>query len=268
MTMTVSRLFSTTQQKLNLPKFGLFASVLMLVFLSGCQSASYIGMSPFTKLPKPTSKQVVMSEKEVKAVLDEQSEKASAAFKNRDVAFHCSGLYGCDIASIDRQPVISHRSGKPYRSAVRKRLLYIKKNQASANTSASLSVNKFSYVGLMSEGEHLVNIRFYPISEGAFENFAVRHSFKKDKVYRFHGYRKPVDDAQHEDVSLLALASPRPMCIALYEGRKPIRQFCKEADIITGVGRFVEEPVSDVDKDKPTLMDGFQDDFFNRFSKG
>lgn len=240
----------------------LLASVSMVLVLTACQTTPNNTASPFVEVPKPAAERVVMTEDEMKGVLAAQKTRAGKTLKNRDVAFHCSGLYSCDIASIDKKPVINHRSGKPYRSAIRNRLLYIKENTESNSA-------KFSYVGLMSSGEHLVNIRFYPISEGAFENFAVRHAFKKDKVYRFHGYRKAVDTPeQPSDVSLLALASPRPMCIAIYEDRQPIRQFCKEADIITGVGRFVEEPVSSPTADKPKLMDGFQDGFFRRFSNG
>lgn len=225
----------------------LFVGVCVLLGLSACQSA-------FRKIPNDQADRSVMSSVEIQEILAIQAKKPLSR-KTRNVAFHCTGLYNCDIASIDRLPVINHRSGKPYRSAVRRNLLYIDKKKS----------GDINYVGLMSSGSHLVNIRFYPISEGAFENFAVEHDFKKDKIYRFHGYRKPVDKlTNEEDVSLLALASPRPMCIALYEGRKAIRQFCKEADIITGVGQFVEEPVST----RPSLLDGFQDNFFHRFSDG
>lgn len=211
--------------------------------LSGCQSA-------FKKLHNQQAK-LVLTETEIKDIL--ASTQSKKPHKNRNVAIHCTGLFGCELASIDNTLIINKRANKPYRHAMKKDMVRMQKDDA----------GNLSYIGLTSAGEHEVRTRFYPVSEVAYESFAVIHDFAADKVYRLHGYRK-TDEGDADAMSLLAVAAPKPVCVALFEGRKQVRQFCKAADITTGLGEFVEEQVPLALPLQPDAPHGFQDRFFQR----
>lgn len=206
------------------PNTSLIGLISIVVLCGGCQTA-------FKQLPSDTAD--VLTEQEIKAVLSQNSLKKR--YPNKNVAVYCTGLYDCNIASIDHHMVVSRRSGKAYRSALEKGLVYLQKDANGA----------IKYLGLLDAGEHLVNMRFYPVSANSFDNVSMQHAFHANSVYRLHGYRRARNvTSEVEAGSLLSLAIPNPLCVVLYENQQPIRQFCKKADITTGLGQFIEEPVN------------------------
>lgn len=51
------------------------------------------------------------------------------------------------------------------------------------------------------------------------------------------------DRSKHTGGSLLNVSAPEPLCVAMEEGQRTIRRFCRPFNAVTGLGEFVEQKV-------------------------
>lgn len=225
-----------TRSRLN--KIASAVLVLGALMLSACQPA-------YVKLDPPSQTSLVLSKEEADAILSEYRKKSYRLREGEgNVAIYCTGMYDCQLASIDDSLIVNDKSGLPFRSAVQKNVVSLVKD-ARGDTKA---------IGIAQNGRHDVSVRIYTTPATNYEQFALVHTFEPDSVYRIHAYRK-IDNAQ-SDMSLLALATPKPLCVKVYKNQTPIRQFCKVSDIVTGLGEFEETKVDKQYNDAKGFIQG------------
>lgn len=208
--------------------FAKLAFSISLLFLGGCQST-------FQLIPK-TDDKYTLTQTELNRIIANDNMGINQHY---NVAIGCFGLYKCSLAAIDETLLINDRTNKPYRQAVNKGMVYVQASKEPQNTPTN--IEDLRYIALTTAGQHSVLVRLFPVSDYAYESVMVIHDFKPKHVYSVRAFRKAT---QVQSTSLLALAAPKPVCAVLLENEKPIRQFCKLAEVTTGLGEFVEEAVT------------------------
>lgn len=129
------------------------------------------------------------------------------------VLLSCSGGLGCLFERIDEQDLVAADRGN-----------------LEARASLPLRV-----------GRHQVSVQFFPITRARAEKFVMIHDFKVNHTYHVHLYR---DRQPEQAASLLAAATPDPLCVELLENAQQIRRFCRPFNPETGLGEFIEQSVA------------------------
>jgi hypothetical protein len=145
------------------------------------------------------------------------------------VSIRCSGGVACAFERLDEQPLLTD-SGQI--NAVARQAHLLQAEQASEQSGGM--------VLYPSAGVHQLRLQFYPVTKTRAENFVLIHDFKAGQDYRLHLFRQRQDHV----ASLLATATPDPLCVELLEGEQQVRLFCRPFDPETGLGEFVETRVS------------------------
>lgn len=145
---------------------------------------------------------------------------------------HCSGGRACEFMSVNGAAMIDPESHRPTHDAMKASMIRYESADASQNGS--------QYFVAMQPGVSEVSVRFYPITTDRGEIFTIIQDFRVDRTYRLHMYRH----RSASSGSLLSVAAPGPLCVDLIENEKVSRRFCRPYDPTTGMGEFVEQPVS------------------------
>jgi hypothetical protein len=141
------------------------------------------------------------------------------------VRIYCSGGLGCQF---DRLDDLSLDQADGRQTAVMQRDVVADRDQ---------DLQQFV---VTHAGTHHVRVHFYPVTKERAEQFVLIHRFKAGVAYRLHQYR----DRNQQPSSLLAAATPDPLCIEVLENQRQIRRFCRPFDPQTGLGEFVEQSVA------------------------
>ncbi|MBH0096112.1 hypothetical protein I6E61_06925 [Psychrobacter sp. NZS113] len=185
-----------------------------------------------------------------------------------EVNIACIGTYHCEIARIDKVPVIGTDTHEPINSAMVVAMTAASDNGTSgsgtnynSNKPAKVTMkmdmtpiahkNEIKIVPLSASGiagltnyyarvkpaKREVQVNFYPENNlGYVERFAMIHDFVEADTYQLRAYQKKSSD---NSGSLLDTASPEPLCVDLYQGNSVKRRFCKEIGA-EHQGEFVE----------------------------
>lgn len=179
-----------------------------------------------------------------------------------EVNIACAGTYHCEITQIDKTLVISTETHRPVDSALlvpmagadgRPYAKLSKSEQAKVQMDTIPLVNNKSvkivplsassipglvnYYARVKPIKREVHINFYPENNvGYIERFALIDEFKESGTYLLQAYRQKPSPA---DGTLLATASPTPLCIDLLKDNLLQRRFCKQMDS-EHQGEFVE----------------------------
>ncbi|MGP9493080.1 hypothetical protein [Psychrobacter sp. AOP7-B1-24] len=180
-----------------------------------------------------------------------------------EVNIACIGTYHCEIARIDKVPVIAADTHEPINPAMLvamttvsgKEAGYIGSNRVQTTMKMDMTPitnkNEIKIVPLSASGmagltnyytrlkpaKREVQVNFYPENNlGYVERFAMIHDFVEADTYQLRAYQKKSSESSG---SLLDTASPEPLCVELYQGNKVQRRFCKELGS-EHQGEFVE----------------------------
>ena len=173
-----------------------------------------------------------------------------------EVNIACIGTYHCEIARIDKVPVIGTDSHEPINSTMVVAMTADSSNNRSKVTmkmdmtpiahtneikivplSASGIAGLTNYYARVKPAKREVQVNFYPENNlGYVERFAMIHDFVEADTYQLRAYQKKSSD---NSGSLLDTASPEPLCVDLYQGNSVQRRFCKELGA-EHQGEFVE----------------------------
>lgn len=220
---------------MNKKSYALFASIVVVGLLTGCQS-----LTGYQQIEKAESPDMLVGK--VYPVAGE-------------VNIVCAGTYHCEITQIDQTLLIAPNSHKPVNPS-----LVVKLNQERLATqqvasqapmsplinqksvkivplSASSIKGLTNYYARVKPAKREVHISFYPEKNLDYvERFAIIHDFMQPGTYQLRAYRKK---SPQETGSLLDTASPEPLCVDLLQGSKVVRSFCKQLDT-KRQGEFVE----------------------------
>ena len=173
-----------------------------------------------------------------------------------EVSITCEGMHHCDITQVDKKLLISSETHQPIsKSDIVPTSYEIAKN-ASPNQAVKLVAqapsnmnNLTKYFVRILPSKREVHVDFYPEDNEQYsERFAIIHDFAVPGDYRLKAYRMP--NSRQSAGSLLASASPNPLCVALEQDGKTIRRFCK-LPIDSRQNEFIE--VTDIDPN--TIME-------------
>ena len=173
-----------------------------------------------------------------------------------EVNIACIGTYHCEIARIDKVPVIATDTHEPINSTMVVAMTADSSNNRSKVTmkmdmtpiahkneikivplSASGMPGLTNYYARVKPAKREVQVNFYPENNlGYVERFAMIHDFVEADTYQLRAYQKKSSD---NSGSLLDTASPEPLCVDLYQGNSVQRRFCKELGA-EHQGEFVE----------------------------
>ena len=173
-----------------------------------------------------------------------------------EVNIACIGTYHCEIARIDKVPVIGTDTHEPINSTMVVAMTADSSNNRSKVTmkmdmtpiahtneikivplSASGIAGLTNYYARVKPAKREVQVNFYPENNlGYVERFAMIHDFVEADTYQLRAYQKKSSDSSG---SLLDTASPEPLCVDLYQGNSVQRRFCKELGA-EHQGEFVE----------------------------
>ncbi|WP_201590438.1 hypothetical protein [Psychrobacter fozii] len=173
-----------------------------------------------------------------------------------EVNIACIGTYHCEIARIDKVPVIATDTHEPINSTMVVAMTADSSNNRSKVTmkmdmtpithkneikivplSASGIAGLTNYYARVKPAKREVQVNFYPENNlGYVERFAMIHDFVEADTYQLRAYQKKSSDSSG---SLLDTASPEPLCVDLYQGNSVQRRFCKELGA-EHQGEFVE----------------------------
>ncbi len=160
----------------------------------------------------------------------------------------CIGTYHCEITRIDKKAVISAETHQPVDTAIIIKMpnksdtpLFDDKSVKLVPLSASGIAGLTNYYARVKPIKREVQVNFYPENNlGYVERFTVIHEFVAG-TYQLRAYRMQPKQANS---SLLANASPNPLCVELIQDGKLERRFCKQADA-ERQGEFVETGLFD-----------------------
>ena len=186
----------------------------------------------------------------------QQIEKADSADKwsgkiypvANETNIACLGTYHCEITRIDKIAVISAESHQPINSSMVMKMpnkydkpLADDKEVRLVPLASSGIAGLTTYYARVKPIKREVQVNFYPENNlGYVERFTIIHEFVAG-TYQLRAYRmRP----QQENSSLLANASPNPLCVDLIQDGSIERRFCKQADT-ERQGEFVETGVFD-----------------------
>ena len=173
-----------------------------------------------------------------------------------EVNIACIGTYHCEIARIDKVPVIGTDTHEPINAAMVVAMTADSSNNRSkvimkmdmtpiahkneikiVPLSASGMPGLINYYARVKPAKREVQVNFYPENNlGYVERFAMIHDFVEADTYQLRAYQKKSSDSSG---SLLDTASPEPLCVDLYQGNSVQRRFCKELGA-EHQGEFVE----------------------------
>lgn len=220
---------------MNKKSYALFASIVVVGLLTGCQS-----LTGYQQIEKVESPDMLVGK--VYPVAGE-------------VNIVCAGTYHCEITQIDQTLLIAPNSHKPVNPSIVAKLnqerlatqqvasqapmspLINQKSIKIVPLSASSMKGLTTYYARVKPAKREVHISFYPENNLDYvERFAIIHDFMQPGTYQLHAYRKK---SPQETGSLLDTASPEPLCVDLLQGSKVVRSFCKQLDT-KRQGEFVE----------------------------
>lgn len=153
----------------------------------------------------------------------------SAHKTNLNIQVYCAGTEDCEFERLNQMSIVNDTTHLVNHHAIQQGYVRLKSKQTTL-TSNALYLN-------VPSGQNEIVIRFYPISKERAEKISVIHNFKAGKTYTFNMYRARVKRADN----LLNASTPDPLCVALMEGQKTVRRFCKPYNVLTGLGEFVEQ---------------------------
>ena len=179
-----------------------------------------------------------------------------------EVNIACIGTYHCEIARIDKVPVIGSDTHEPMNAAMVVAMTTDSSNNRSpvvmkmdmtpithkneikiVPLSASGIAGLTNYYARVKPATREVQVNFYPENNlGYVERFAMIHDFVEADTYQLRAYQKKSSD---NSGSLLDTASPEPLCVDLYQGNSIQRRFCKELGS-EHQGEFVETRITNV----------------------
>lgn len=174
--------------------------------------------------PLPPARQMVLTPAQV-------SMAPAPTTQAEQVRIYCSGGVGCRFDRLDEVPL--YQADGVQFSAEAQRAAVMQRDQADRDPDMQRFV-------VTHAGTHQVRVQFYPVTTDRAEQFVLIHRFQAGHVYRLHQYR----DRKQQAASLLAAATPDPLCIELLENQRQIRRFCRPFDPQTGLGEFVEQSVA------------------------
>lgn len=220
---------------MNKKSYALFASIVVVGLLTGCQS-----LTGYQQIEKAESPDMLVGK--VYPVAGE-------------VNIVCAGTYHCEITQIDQTLLIAPNSHKPVNPSIVAKLneerlatqqvasqapmspLINQKSVKIVPLSASSMKGLTNYYARVKPAKREVHISFYPENNLDYvERFAIIHDFMQPGTYQLRAYRKK---SSQETGSLLDTASPEPLCVDLLQGSKVVRSFCKQLDT-KRQGEFVE----------------------------
>ncbi len=160
----------------------------------------------------------------------------------------CVGTYHCEIIRIDKTAIISAETHQPVDKAI---IITMPNDNDSplpddkavklVPLSASSIAGLTNYYARVKPIKREVQVHFYPENNLDYvERFTVIHEFVAG-TYQLRAYRMP---SKTNNTSLLANASPNPLCIELIQDGKIERRFCKQVDT-ERQGEFVETGLFD-----------------------
>lgn len=155
----------------------------------------------------------------------------------------CIGTYHCEITRIDKKAVISAETHQPVDKAIVVKMpnkkdtpLLDEKSIKLVALSASGIAGLTNYYARVKPVKREVQVNFYPENNLNYvERFTIIHEFVAG-TYQLRAYRMQPKKANS---SLLANASPNPLCVELIQDGKIERRFCKQVDV-ERQGEFVE----------------------------
>lgn len=220
---------------MNKKSYALFASIVVVGLLTGCQS-----LTGYQQIEKAESPDILVGK--VYPVAGE-------------VNIVCAGTYHCEITQIDQTLLIAPNSHKPVNPSIVAKLnqerlatqqvasqapmspLINQKSVKIVPLSASSMKGLTNYYARVKPAKREVHISFYPENNLDYvERFAIIHDFMQPGTYQLRAYRKK---SPQETGSLLDTASPEPLCVDLLQDSKVVRSFCKQLDT-KRQGEFVE----------------------------
>lgn len=184
-----------------------YASLLCcgLIFLTGCQSSS-----TFTKVVD-TYKVLQISQ------------------QNAPIYISCAASIACNFSRVNDVVVMDEKQ-RPTRKALELGLLRLEGSVFALQNQYALS---------LWQGQHEIEVQFYPVSAERKETFHLIHNFKAGSQYKLVMYRQK----NASRGSLLQVAAPGALCVDLLQGDEIQRRFCRTFDAVTGLGEFVEKKV-------------------------
>lgn len=189
-----------------------------------------------------------------------------------EVSIACGGLYHCDITQIDKQQLISSETHQPLSKdkvvsadhAIPKSGQSVKTIKLTPSGRSKLN-NLTRYYARVLPSKHEVHVDFYPEDNDQYsERFAIIHDFDQPGVYRLQAYRMPSNSQAAG--SLLATASPTPLCVALTHNEATIRRFCK-LPIDSRQNEFIEVTGIDTDTIIEALLAADEAEFSDKVTK-
>ena len=142
----------------------------------------------------------------------------------------CGAKLGCDFERIDDVAVIDEETKRPTATAIEQGLVRIEGSVFSPTHEYALSIT---------EGDHEIAVRFYPVSVERAERFHLIHNFQAKHRYQLQMYRQRDEVGQ----SLLSVATPGKLCVDLLQDQIALRRFCRDHDVMTGLGEFIEQDI-------------------------
>ena len=142
----------------------------------------------------------------------------------------CGAKLGCDFERIDDVAVIDEETKRPTATAIEQGLVRIEGSVFSPTHEYALSIT---------EGDHEIAVRFYPVSVERAERFHLIHNFQAGHNYQLLMYRQRENTGQ----SLLSVATPGKLCVDLLQDQIALRRFCRDHDVMTGLGEFIEQDI-------------------------
>lgn len=150
---------------------------------------------------------------------------------NTNTQIYCTGTENCEFERVNRTEIVNENTHLVNHDAIQKGYIRLKPKLT------TLQANSI-YLTVPS-GQNEVVIRFYPISKDRAEKITVIHKFVAGHTYTFNMYRA----RSRGTGSLLNVSAPDPLCVALLDGQRTVRRFCKPYNVLTGLGEFAEQKV-------------------------
>lgn len=142
----------------------------------------------------------------------------------------CQAKQGCDFERVDDVLVIDEETKRPTMEAMDKGMIRLEGSVFSINHDYAVS---------LPAGDHEVAVRFYPVSVERAERFHLIHNFQANHRYQLQMYRQRDEVGQ----SLLSVATPGKLCVDLLQDQIALRRFCRDHDVMTGLGEFIEQDI-------------------------
>ena len=142
----------------------------------------------------------------------------------------CGAKLGCDFERIDDVAVIDEETKRPTMEAMDKGMVRLEGSVFSINHDYAVS---------LPAGDHEIAVRFYPVSVERAERFHLIHNFQANHRYQLLMHRQRENTGQ----SLLSVATPGKLCVDLLQDQIALRRFCRDHDVMTGLGEFIEQDI-------------------------